>query len=78
MHKLIADAQQVFGKGVVENLVSKGMGWLEAGREGSIIYDSNGNEFIDCYCSSGTYNLGRKNPAIARALKQAIHETDQV
>jgi len=73
----MADAQQVFGKGVVENLVSKGMDWLESGREGSVVYDSNGNQFIDCYCSSGTYNLGRKNPAIARALKQAIHETDQ-
>jgi acetylornithine/succinyldiaminopimelate/putrescine aminotransferase len=77
MNKLIADAQQVFGKGVVENLVAKGMDWLESGREGSVVHDSNGNELIDCYCSSGTYNLGRKNPAIARALKQAIHETDQ-
>ena len=77
MDKLIADAQQVFGKGVVENLVSKGLDWLESGREGSVVYDSNGKELIDCYCSSGTYNLGRKNPAIARALKQAIHETDQ-
>jgi len=77
MDKLMADAQQVFGKGVVENLVSKGMDWVESGREGSVVYDSNGKEFIDCYCSSGTYNLGRKNPAIARALKQAIHETDQ-
>ena len=77
MDKLMADAQQVFGKGVVENLAAKGMDWLESGREGSVVYDSNGNQFIDCYCSSGTYNLGRKNPAIARALKQAIHETDQ-
>lgn len=73
----MADAQQVFGKGFVENLASKGMDWEESGREGSVVYDSNGKEFIDCYCSSGTYNLGRKNPAIARALKQAIHETDQ-
>jgi len=75
--ELIADAQQVFGKGFVENLVSKGMAWIESGREGSVVYDSNGNEFIDCYCSSGTYNLGRKNSAIARELKQVIHETDQ-
>jgi len=77
MDKLIADAQQVFGKGFVENLTSKGMDWVESGREGSLVYDSSGNEFIDCYCSSGTYNLGRKNTAIARALKQAIQETDQ-
>lgn len=73
----MADAQQVFGKGVVENLVAKGLDWVESGREGWVVHDSNGNELIDCYCSSGTYNLGRKNPAIARALKQAIHETDQ-
>ncbi len=77
MDKLIADAQKVFGKGFVENLASKEMDWIESGREGSFVHDSNGNEFIDCYCSAGTYNLGRKNPAIARALKQAIHETDQ-
>ncbi len=75
--ELMADARQVFGKGFVENLASKGMDWLESGREGSVVYDSNGHELIDCYCSSGTYNLGRKNSAIARELKQAIHETDQ-
>ena len=51
MDKLIADAQKVFGKGFVENLASKEMDWIESGREGSFVHDSNGNEFIDCYCS---------------------------
>jgi putrescine aminotransferase len=66
----------------VETFVAKGhMVYVEtgagSGREGSVVSDSDGNEFIDCYCSSGTYNLGRKNSTIARELKQAIHETDQ-
>ncbi|MFW5861164.1 MAG: aspartate aminotransferase family protein [Spirochaetota bacterium] len=77
MDALIADAQKVFGKGFVKNLTSRGMAWEESGRERSVVSDSNGNEYIDCYCSSGTYNLGRKNPAIAHELKQAIRETDQ-
>ena len=44
MDTLIADAQQVFGKGFMENLASNGMDRIESGREGSVVYDSNGNE----------------------------------
>ncbi len=76
-HKLIADAQEVFGKGFVRNLEEKGMAWAETRRENTRVFDADGNGYLDCYTSAGSYNLGRKNPTIISALRRAMRETDQ-
>ncbi len=75
--RLFADAQKIFGKGFVQNLKTRGMEWIETRREDTRIFDADGNVYLDCYSSAGTYNLGRKNLTIAKALKRAIQETDQ-
>lgn len=75
--RLIADAQKIFGKGFVQNLKARGMEWVESRREGMRVFDADGKSYLDCYSSAGTYNLGRKNLTIVKALKRAIQETDQ-
>ncbi len=74
---LFAAAERVFSKSFVDDIRSRGHGFLEAGREGSYIFDEEGNRYLDCFTSAGTFNLGRKNPAIAAQLKKALFETDQ-
>jgi len=74
---LIATAKRVFSKGYVDTVQEVGHDFLEAGREGSYIFDDEGKRYLDCITSAGTFNLGRKNPAIAARLKKAVSETDQ-
>lgn len=74
---LFGTAEKVFSKSLVKMIQDKGHGFLEAGREGSFVFDAEGNRYLDCYTSAGSFNLGRKNPAIAAGFKKAIFETDQ-
>lgn len=74
---LFLRAEKVFSKGLVSALRSSGRDFLEAGGEGSYVFDSEGNRSLDCYTSAGTFNLGRRNQAIIEHLRKAIFETDQ-
>ncbi|MFY9398813.1 MAG: aspartate aminotransferase family protein [Desulfomonilia bacterium] len=74
---LFASAEEVFSKAYVDELKGRGHGFLESGRDGPYVYDEQGKRYLDCFTSAGTYNLGRRNPAIVARLKKAIPETDQ-
>ena len=74
---LFAAAGQVFSKAYVNEIRGRGHDFLESGREGSYVCDEQGKRYLDCFTSAGTYNLGRRNPAIVARLKKAILETDQ-
>ncbi len=74
---LLAEALNLFGKGVVENLKTCGLSWEEEFREQSKVFDSTEKSYLDCYTLAGSYNLGRKNPEIISEFKRAIRETDQ-
>lgn len=74
---LFAAAESVFSKSLVEEIRKRGHGFLEAGGEGAYVFDTDGNRYLDCSSSAGTFNLGRKNRAIAARLKKALFETDQ-
>lgn len=74
---LFATAERVFSKGLVKEIRSRGRDFLEAAREGSYVFDADGNRCLDCYTSAGVFNLGRRNPVIAARLKKALLETDQ-
>ena len=74
---LFKEAERVFSKSYVKMIRDKGHDFLEQEGDGSFLIDSEGNRYLDCYTSGGTFNLGRKNPAIIQRFKKAIYETDQ-
>ncbi len=74
---LFASAEKVFSKSLVDGIRERGHGFLEAGGEGAYVFDTDGNRYLDCSSSAGTFNLGRKNRAIAARFKKALFETDQ-
>jgi len=53
-----------------------GLDIIEARREGVRVWDMEGRPFIDCITSAGSFNVGRPNPALGRALKAALDEVD--
>ena len=74
---LLAEAESLFSKGLVDSIRDRGHGFIEQGGEGAFMFDSNGNQYIDCLTSASTYNLGRNHKAIIGELQQASRETDQ-
>ncbi|HYF94958.1 MAG TPA: aspartate aminotransferase family protein [Symbiobacteriaceae bacterium] len=54
-----------------------GLDIIEARREGVRVWDLEGRPYIDCITSAGSFNVGRRNPAIVQALKDALDEADQ-
>jgi acetylornithine/succinyldiaminopimelate/putrescine aminotransferase len=53
-----------------------GLDIIEARREGARVWDVTGRSYIDCITSAGSFNAGRRNPAIVAALKAALDELD--
>jgi putrescine aminotransferase len=60
-----------------EYLDAIGGGFLEGGREGVYIFDEEGSRYLDGVSGAGIYNLGRRPPELAEALRAAMKETDQ-
>jgi len=58
-------------------LAHAGLDIIEGRREGARVWDVTGREYIDCITSAGSFNTGRRNPAIVQALKDALDELDQ-
>lgn len=57
-------------------LKNAGLGIIEANREGALVWDITGEQYIDCISSAGSFNVGRRNPEIVDALKKALDEYD--
>ncbi|MCP4137393.1 MAG: aspartate aminotransferase family protein [bacterium] len=66
-----------FSSGMLEYNKSLGHDFIEEKRDGSRVFDAEGNSYIDCFSSSSVYNLGRRNPDVITGLRDALHETDQ-
>jgi putrescine aminotransferase len=58
-------------------LAHAGLDIIEARREGARVWDLTGRSYIDCITSAGSFNVGRRNPVIVQALKDALDELDQ-
>lgn len=58
-------------------LESLGHGFLEGRREGVWVWDTQGKRYFDAVSGAGTFNLGRRHPDLAEALRRAMRETDQ-
>ncbi len=57
-------------------LKNAGLDIIEGKREGAAVWDITGKKYIDCITSAGSFNVGRRNPEIIAALKQALDEYD--
>ena len=49
----------------------------EGKRQGAFLFDTNGKRYLDGDTSGGIFNLGRRHPELAGALKRAMRATDQ-
>jgi len=76
-NELLKDYKKVFAPSQLERLKSLGHDFIEAKREGSFIFDTEGKKYIDCSSSASIYNLGRRQPELIQALRNAVKETDQ-
>lgn len=50
-----------------------GLASVEGSAEGWVITDSEGKQFIDCLGGYGMFALGHRNPAIVKAVEDALH-----
>lgn len=57
-------------------LRTAGLDVLEGRREGACVWDVTGERYVDCISSAGSFNAGRRNPEIVRALQEALEEQD--
>jgi putrescine aminotransferase len=57
-------------------LKNAGLDIIEARREGALVWDITGKSFVDCITSAGSFNVGRRNPVIVQALKNALDQYD--
>jgi len=57
-------------------LKNSGLDVIEGRREGASVWDITGAKYIDCITSAGSFNVGRRNPEIIQALKDALDEYD--
>ncbi len=58
-------------------LAHAGLDIIEGRREGARVWDITGRPYIDCITSAGSFNAGRRNPRLVRALKEALDQLDQ-
>ncbi|MBW1892701.1 MAG: aspartate aminotransferase family protein [Deltaproteobacteria bacterium] len=57
-------------------LKNAGLDIIEGKREGALVWDITGKKYIDCITSAGSFNVGRRNPEIVEALKNALDDYD--
>jgi putrescine aminotransferase len=60
----------------VRVLKNVGLDIIEARREGPFVWDTTGKKYFDCITSAGSFNVGRRNPALIAALRRALDEYD--
>jgi putrescine aminotransferase len=74
------DALEAFGAyvnpGKLRILRAAGLAITEGRREGARVWDEAGRSYIDCVSGAGSFNAGRRNPALVKALCEAAQELD--
>jgi putrescine aminotransferase len=55
-------------------LAGVGLDVLEWERDGAIVRDVDGREYIDCITGFGVFNVGRRNPRVVEALRRGLDE----
>jgi acetylornithine/succinyldiaminopimelate/putrescine aminotransferase len=53
-----------------------GLDIIEAERSGPWVWDIDGERYLDCFTSAGSFNVGRRNPRVVAAAHAAIDSLD--
>lgn len=72
----LADFTRFVSPMKARTMKSAGLDIIEGRREGASVWDVTGRKFIDCQTGSGIMNVGRHNPEIVQALKDALDTLD--
>lgn len=72
----LADYAKFISPMKVRVLTQAGVEIVEGRREGASVWDITGKKYIDCLTGAGIMNVGRRNPDVIRALKDALDEID--
>ncbi|MCL6104833.1 MAG: aspartate aminotransferase family protein [Actinobacteria bacterium] len=60
----------------VRVLKAAGLDIIESRREGAWVWDVDGRKFLDCFTSAGSFNIGRRNPKVVKAMHDAVDRLD--
>ena len=71
-----ADFAEFINPMKVRTMKNAGLHIIEEKREGASVWDITGRRYIDCQTGSGIMNVGRRNPEIVAALKEALDTYD--
>ncbi len=74
--RALADYAEYVNPMKVRTLKHAGLEVIEGRRDGACMWDLSGKKYIDCITSAGSMNVGRRNPEVIAALKQALDEYD--
>lgn len=72
----LSDFSKFIGPMKVRTMKAAGLDLIEDKREGASVWDLTGKKYIDCQTGSGIMNIGRRNPDIIAALKNALDTYD--
>ncbi len=53
-----------------------GLDIIEERRSGPWVWDADGQRFLDCFTSAGSFNVGRRNPRVVAATHAAVDRLD--
>ncbi len=74
--QILADYAEYSNLMKVRTLKNAGLDIIEGRREGALVWDICGKEYVDCITAAGSFNVGRRNPEVVKALKDALDEYD--
>ncbi len=74
--QILADFSRFMGQTRMLMLQIAGLDIIPGRREGALLWDVSGKEYINCHCNGGVYNLGHRHPEIVETMRRAMEELD--
>ena len=72
----LADFATYLNPQKVRVMRTAGLDLVEGERSGPWVWDVDGRRFLDCFTSAGSFNVGRRHPAVVAAAKEALDHLD--
>jgi len=74
--EILEDFSEFMGRTRMQMLQMAGLDIIPGRREGVMLWDISGKEYINCHCNGGVYNLGHRHPEMVETLRKALEELD--